>query len=234
MKTTFGGFADRCASLVTTPAAKAIIPVTAPRRRSRRVIGSFPPNPIEPPLTSMKCFFPDPLGLSQHQAVDAAADVPEVGLVPAIELANRAARVINFAKGFANGPPVDVAITEIHPLVAILFALEVLQVDLDNALPQRANPILWVAVKHHVPHVEPRLDPRALEFTDVLGHFQWAQQKFVPHFFDGNHNFQFFRERKQFSNLRLGTAPRVAIRSLRVDNRGYEQHGVRSPQLRVM
>src|SRR5712664_3924476 len=131
MKTTFGGFADRCASLVTTPAAKAIIPVTAPRSRSRRVIGSFPPNPIGPPPTSMKYFSPDPLGLPQDQAVEAAAHVAEVGLVAAIELADCAARVANFAKGF----PVHVTVTEIDPLVSIFLALEVLQVDLDNALP---------------------------------------------------------------------------------------------------
>src|SRR6266851_9355430 len=226
MKTTFGGFADRCASLVTTPAAKAIIPVTAPRSRSRRVIGSFPPNPIEPPPTSMKYFSPDPLGLPQDQAVEAAAHVAEVGLVAAIELAACAARVANFAKGFANGLPVHVTVTEIDPLVSIFLALEVLQVDLDNALPQRANPILRVAVKHHVPHVEPRLDPWALEFTDVLGHFQGTQQKLVPHFFDGNHHSQFFRERKEFSNVRLGTAPSVAIRSLRSDHGRNQQNRV--------
>src|SRR5260370_21040456 len=115
MKTIFGGFAGGCAFLATTPTARAIIPVTVPRSKSRRVIGSSPPNAIEPPLTSMKYFSPDPLGFPQDQAVDAAAHVVQVSFVAACELADRAARVANFAKGFANGPPVDVAITEIHP-----------------------------------------------------------------------------------------------------------------------
>src|SRR5437879_1077383 len=106
------------------------------------------------------------------QPVHAPAYVTEVGLVAPIEFGNGAPRVANVTKGFAHRRPVHVAITEVHPLVSIILALEVFQVDLDDALPQGANPILRIAVKQHIPNVEPRLNPRALELTDVRGHLQ--------------------------------------------------------------
>src|SRR6266704_1743321 len=111
-----------------------------------------PPNTLRPRLLAV-----------QHQAVDAAAHVAEVSLVAALELGNSAPRIANFTKGVADSLPVHVAIPEVHPLVSVLFALEVFQVDLDDALPQRANPVLRIAVQQHIPHVEPRLNPRTLE-----------------------------------------------------------------------
>src|SRR5882762_215042 len=78
------------------------------------------------------------------QSVHAPAYVTEVGLVAPIEFGNGAPRVANVTKGFAHRRPVHVAITEVHPLVSIILALEVFQVDLDDALPQGANPILRI------------------------------------------------------------------------------------------
>src|SRR6266581_9256862 len=98
--------------------------------------------PCNPPNTP-----PLRLRPAEHQAIHAAAHVPKVGFVAALELGNGAPRVANFAKGRAHGLPVHVAIPKVHPLVSILFALEVFQVNLDDALPQRANPVLRIAVK---------------------------------------------------------------------------------------
>src|SRR3989441_2196255 len=144
-----------------------------------------------------------PLRPAQHQPVHASAHVSEVGLVAPFEFGNGAPRVADFTKSLTHGLPIHVAVTEVHPLVSILLALEVLQVHFDDALPQRANPVLRIAVEHHIPDVEPRLDPWTLEFLDVRGHLQRTQQKLVPNLFDGNHNFQFFRERQQLANLLL-------------------------------
>src|SRR5216683_2132915 len=92
--------------------------------------------------------------------------------------------------------------------------------------PQGANPVLRIAIKHHVPDVEPGLNPRALEFSNVLGHLHGAQQKFVPDFFDGDHNFQLLSEWKKLADLFLGTAPGVTIGSLRIDNSRDKQHHI--------
>src|SRR2546429_9968921 len=42
--------------------------------------------------------------------------------------------------------------------------------DFDDALPQRANPILGIAVEQHIPDVEPGLNPWTLEFLDGRVH----------------------------------------------------------------
>src|SRR6266481_2801268 len=150
------------------------------------------PRPILPDIGLFQepiCLLASALGPAYNQAVDAAADVAQVGFVAAVEFANGAAGVPDFAKGLADGFPVHIAITEVHPFVAIFFALEVFQVHLDDALPQRASPVLRISVKHHIADVEPRLDPRTLKLLDVCSHLQRTQQKFVPDFFDGNHNF---------------------------------------------
>ena len=50
------------------------------------------------------------LGSDKNQAVDAAADVAEVGSVPGFQLGDGASRVANFTKSGAYGFPVYVAI----------------------------------------------------------------------------------------------------------------------------
>src|SRR6266568_5517638 len=90
-------------------------------------------------------------GPAQHQPVHAWAHVSEVSLVALVEFSNGAPRVADFTKGLTHSLPIHVTITEVHPLVSILLALQVLQVDPDDALPQRANPVLRIAVEHHIP-----------------------------------------------------------------------------------
>src|SRR3989441_7385658 len=175
-----------------------------------------------------------PLRPAQHQPVHASAHVSEVGLVAPFEFGNGAPRVADFTKSLTHGLPVHVAVTEVHPLISILLALEVLQVDLDDALPQRANPVLRIAVKHHVSNVEPGLDPRTLEFSYVRGHLQGAQQKLVPDLFDGDHNFQLLSERKELANLPLRTTPGVAIGGLRIGDGRDKQHRIRTPYFGVV
>src|SRR6266849_5933716 len=157
-------------------------------------------------------------GTPQHQPVHAPAHVSKVSLVAPLELDSGAPRIPDFAKGLTHGSPIHIAITEVHPSVSVFLALEVFQVNLDYALPQGADPVLRIAIKHHVPDVEPGLNPRALEFSNVLGHLHGAQQKFVPDLFDGDHNFQLLSERKKLADLLLGTTPGVTIGSLRIDN----------------
>src|SRR6266852_9772446 len=70
---------------------------------------------------------------TEHQAVHAAAHVPEVGLVAARELRNGAPGVPNLTKSLTHRSPVHIAIPEVHPLVSIFLPLEVLQMHLRDA-----------------------------------------------------------------------------------------------------
>src|SRR2546423_800216 len=169
------------------------------------------------------------LGAAQDQPIHAAAYVPEIGFVPALQLGDDAAGIANLGEGLPHRFPVHVTIPEVHPLVSTFLAFEVFQVNLDDALPQRANPVLRIAVKQHIPNVEPSLDPRTLKFLDVRRHLKGAQQELVPNLFDGNYDLQLFSERNQLVDLPLRTRPGVAIRSLRINYGGNEQHRVRTP-----
>src|SRR2546425_351106 len=112
------------------------------------------------------------LGAAEEQPVHAAAHVTEVSFVTGWKLGDGAAGVADFRESFAHGRPVHVTVTKIDPGVSIFLALEVFEVNLDDALAEGANPVLRKSVKHHVADVEPSLNPRALELADVAGHFE--------------------------------------------------------------
>src|SRR6266481_8935113 len=105
MKTMLGGFADGGAPPVPLRRANPIIPAAAPRRSSRRVIGSLRANMMEPPLRDDACHpsqnFRPALRPAQNQPVEAAAQVTEVGLVSGFQFGNGASCVANFSKRIA-------------------------------------------------------------------------------------------------------------------------------------
>src|SRR5207237_10114379 len=140
-------------------------------------------------------------GAPEQEAVDAAADVAEIRFVAGLEFDSGAACVTDFRERLAHRGPVHVAITKIHPGVAAFLALEIFEMRLDDALAELANPVLRVAVKHDVAHVKPCLDPRALEFINVLGHFERTEKELVSDFFDGNNDFQLFRNLDNFAYI---------------------------------
>ena len=106
--------------------------------------------------------------------------------------------------------------------------------DLDRPLAERPDPILRVAVQHDIPDVEPRLDPWALKFVDVLRHLERAEQELVPNLLDGNHHSQLLGQRQELANLRLRARPGVAIGGLWIHDGGNEQHRIGAPQLGVL
>src|SRR6266446_3433881 len=142
-------------------------------------------------------------GLRAQQAVDSAADVAQIRLAAAIQLGDDAAAVADVGEGLAHGGPVDVAIAEVYPGVTALFALEVFEVDLDDAFAQRANPILGVPVEHDIADIKPRLHPGAVKLAEVLDHFERAEQELVPYFFDGDDDLHLLGERHKLANLCL-------------------------------
>src|SRR5215472_13654170 len=159
-------------------------------------------------------------GAGEEQAVNAVADVAEIGLIAGLELDDGAAGETDFTEGLVHGSPVHVTFAEVHPGVAVFLALEIFEVDLDDALAERANPILRKAVKHHVAHVKPGFDPWAAELLDVRDHFEWTEEEFVPDFLDGDDHLLFLCERNQFADLCLRTRPGLAVGRLRIDDRG--------------
>ena len=119
-----------------------------------------------------------------------------------------------------------------RPFVPI--EVEVLEVHLGDAGPERADPVLRVAVEHDVADVEVRLQPWRVELVDVAGELQRAQEELVPDLLDGDDHLQLARQRQQpLSNHALRTRPRVLVRRRRVDDGRHQQHGIGAPQRRV-
>src|SRR5581483_3636103 len=156
---------------------------------------------------------------AKDEPVDAAADVAKVNFIPFIEFGDDTAGIADRGKSLPDRQPVHVAVAEVHPCVPVWLALEVLEMNFHDALAERANPVLGIAVKHDVADIEPRFHPRAVEFADVRGHFERAEQKFVPDFFDCDDDLQLLGERQELADLRLRARPRFAVRSLRSDDR---------------
>src|SRR5213596_2005909 len=171
---------------------------------------------------------------AEHYAIDAPDHITEISFVASFKLRHGTARIADIGESLPHRSPIYVPVTQVHPGVPVFLAFEIFEMNLDDALAESMNPVLWIPVKQHVPHVEPGFYPRALKFTNVLGHLERAQEKLVPDFLDGDNNFQFLRERNQRANLFLGTRPGVMVGRLRIHYRRDQQHGIRTPQLGVV
>src|SRR5258708_37119912 len=102
--------------------------------------------------------------------IEPAVDFLEVGGITAIELDGGGSGIANLGQRLVYFGPFDFALAQRHPLAHFsLLELEVLDVELHDALAERANPVLRVAGNHHVADIEVRADPRALELVDVPG-----------------------------------------------------------------
>src|SRR5438552_6528261 len=153
---------------------------------------------------------------AQEQTVDSAADVAQIRLVSLLELGDDASGIADVVERLAHSRPVHVAVAEVYPGIPVLCPLEIFEVDFDDAFAQRANPILGIPVEHDIADIKPGPDPGAVKLSDVLDHFERAEQEPVPHFFNGDDDLQLFRERNELANLRLRAGPGIAIRGLRI------------------
>ena len=68
----------------------------------------------------------------------------------------------------------------------VLAAAEILEMDLLDARPQLADPVLWIAIGHHVSRVEVDPHPLAVDFIDEKPGFARAEQELVPDVFQAN------------------------------------------------
>src|SRR6266576_1483680 len=126
---------------------------------------------------------------AKDKPIKAADYVTEIGFITSLKLGDGTARITYVGKGLPHCGPVHVPVTQVDPRVSIFLALEILDVNLDDAVSQGVNPVLRITVKEHVPHVEPGFYPRTLKLTNIFGHLKRAQEEFVPNFFDGDHHF---------------------------------------------
>src|SRR5262245_15249215 len=111
------------------------------------------------------------LGATQKQAVDALADIAEVGFIPGLKFGDGAAVVADVNECLAHRGPVNIAFTEIDPGVAIFAALEVFEMDFEDGGAEGVNPVLRIAVENDIADVEPGADERMPEFVNVGAHF---------------------------------------------------------------
>ena len=109
---------------------------------------------------------------------EAAAHLLEVGRVSGMEFEGGGALVADVFERRVDGGPVDLALAGIDPAggggAGLLVALEgeVLDVELDDALAEGANPILRVAVEDDVADVEVGADGGGVELVEVAGELE--------------------------------------------------------------
>src|SRR5262245_13845807 len=82
--------------------------------------------------------------LAGEESIDARRDVLQVRGVAAVQLRRHVAGVLDVAERAAHLGPVDVALAQVLPRKAPVPAIEVevLQVDLHDAGPERPDPVL--------------------------------------------------------------------------------------------
>src|SRR6266513_3068112 len=176
---------------------------------------------------------PRALRAGQDQ-IEPAAHFLEVRGISVVKLHRGRSGIANLGERLVYLRPVDFALAQRHPLGHLAFLeLEVLDVELDDALAQRANPVLRISGDHHVADIEIGADPRALEIVDIPGHFERAEQKLVPDLFNADDHLQFLGHGNELANLCLRADPGIAIAGLWVHNGRNQQHRVGSPEMRI-
>ena len=77
--------------------------------------------------------------------------------------------------------------------------------------PDRKRYLKYGSVEEYIQAKGDWASRHNIEFVDVTDHFERAKQEFVPHFFDGDDDFQVGGERKELANFLLRSDPRVVV-----------------------
>src|SRR5215472_13963723 len=147
--------------------------------------------------------------------IEPAAHFLEIRGISAVELDRGRSGISGLSQSLVYLGPVDFAFAQRDPLGYLaLLELEVLDVELHDALAQRANPVLRISGDHHVTHIKVGSNPWALEIVDIPCKFERAEQKLVPDLFDADDHLQFLGHGDQLADLFLRAHPGVAIAGL--------------------
>ena len=83
----------------------------------------------------------------------------------------------------------------------MVAAGEVLEVYPFDTVSEFTDPVLWVAVSHHVCGIKIGADPFAVYFINNISHLFWTEQEFIPDVFKSDGDLVCFRgRRKIFQN----------------------------------
>src|ERR1019366_9459087 len=139
--------------------------------------------------------------------------------------------VADVVHGLHDGGPVIVAFEQLHvealpqAFGVALLAAEFLDMELLDAWPKDANPLLGPTVVENVADIEMPADGGALEFVHVTGGFERAEQEAIPHVLAGDLDAQLFRQGDGLADFRLGACVGGIVGDVLVDHGWHEQHG---------
>src|SRR5262249_9820134 len=168
-----------CARLTTLPRGSSDMPATQYRLET----GHRPSDRLAP----------------REEAIDALRDVREIRRVSGGHLCRDVPAVMDVVERAPDFGPVDGSLADPLPREFAVRPgeVEVLQVHLEDAVGERADPVLRERIEDDVPHVEVRLDPGGVELVDVTRELQRAEEELVPDLLDRDRDFQVTRDRHQ-------------------------------------
>jgi len=105
--------------------------------------------------------------------VDSFGQVCQISFVAAAEFGGQETIVADLFQGEPDLLEVHIAFEQVCPLIAL--ALEVFQMDFDDALTESSDPVLGIPVENDIADVEICLEPRTFELIDVSCELQRAQ-----------------------------------------------------------
>src|SRR4029453_14683578 len=119
-------------------------------------------------------------------------DVQKIGPIAALDFSRRPPGKPDLRQRTMHSLPVDIAFADILPVESSPRAihLEVLEVQTDDAGAERANPVLRIAIQHHVADVEIRPQVLRLEIIDVADELERAEKELVPDLLDRNRHLE--------------------------------------------
>src|ERR1035441_3227124 len=138
--------------------------------------------------------------------------------------------VADVVHGLHDGRPIVIAFEQLNvealpqAFGVALLAAEFLDMELLDAWPEDANPLLGPAVVDDVADIEMPANRGAFEFVHVTGGFQRAEQEAIPHVLAGDLDAQLFRQGDGFADFRLGACVGGIVGDVLVDHGGHEQH----------
>ena len=138
--------------------------------------------------------------------------------------------ITNLVDGLHHRRPVVIALEELGveagPLALLvgLGAAVLLDVQRSDALAQDTNPLLGPSVVDQVPHIEVPAHHGALEFIDVAGGLERAEEKIVPDVLNSDLHAQFLGQRHHLADLGLGPGVGVGVANGGTDHRRHQQH----------
>src|ERR1017187_4431260 len=132
--------------------------------------------------------------------------------------------------GLHDGGPIVVTFEQLHveafpqALSIALLAAEFLDMELLDARPKNADPLLGPTVGDDVADIEVPAYGWALEFVHVTGGFERAEQEVVPDVLTGDLDAEFLGQGDGLADFRLGALIGIVISDVLGDHARHEQY----------